>query len=67
MLRTEGQKGYFYDIPFDPAATYKTFRDGVEFYSSEMGNSFIGGPPVIYKYHEKTAGPPGRVPSGKKL
>lgn len=53
MLRTEGQKGYFYDIPFDPAATYKTFRDGVEFYSSEMGNSFIGGPPVIYKYHEK--------------
>ena len=51
-LRAEGQKGYFYDIPFDPTATYKNFQNGSEFYSSQMSNSFISGPPVIYKYHE---------------
>lgn len=51
-LRAKGKKGYFYDIPFDPAATHITLREGTEFYSSDQGCSFIGGPPAIYKYHE---------------
>lgn len=45
---------HFYDIPFDPITDYKTFKDGIEYYSlSKYGSTYIGGPLAVHVMHSE--------------